>query len=566
MPGTGSQGTSAPPHTLIAVTASATSPHVDAADRATTGAVRPVWLVLGRVAVAAASGVLLYLAFPPRALWWLAPIALAGLCAVIWRRTARAGFGYGLVFALAWQLPLLKWLDDFLSPQFGAAPWLGLTAVCALLIAVPIAAMAVVSALPGAPVWMAMLFIAGEALRARFPLNGFPWSKIAYSQADGLFLPLASVGGAPVLGFAVVLCGAGLALLGRVLWGRVPWGRALGARAGRRGLIAAGCAAVLPVVAGAALWPSVGPARPDEPSLRVAIVQGNAPNVGIDLMAHDDTIWANHRQRLDGLIREIRTGARQRPDIVLLPESATTVRPGDPVRAQLAGYADQLGVSLVVGAKRYAGDGTVRNSVLAFQPGRGQTAQYDKQELVPFGEYVPWRSIASWFTPFVDESSDMTPGDRPGVFDVAGTRIGLANCYEIAYDRIAREAVDGGAQLLTVPTNNAWYGHSEMSYQQLAMSRIRAVEHDRAVVNAATSGVSAIVRPDGGVTRQTDLFQPATLVGDVPLRSQATLSDRLGVLPELALTASGLLALLLAIGNRLRDRRHRERQEETSTT
>lgn len=532
-----------------------TSSQPDTGNRAPASRIRRALPVLARCAVAAGAGMVLYLSFPPRTLWWLAPIAVAALCAVIWRRTARAGFGYGLLFALAWQLPLLKWLDDFLSPQFGLAPWLALSTVCALLIAVPVAAMAVVSSLPGAPVWMAMLLVAGESLRSNFPLNGFPWNKLAYSQADGVFLPLASVGGAPLVGLAVALCGAALACGGRAL---------LAGAAGRTGgLLLSGCLLVIPIVAAAALTPTITD-QPDGRTLRVAVVQGNAPNVGIDLRSEQDTIWANHRRQLERLTQQIHSGNRERPDVVVLPETATALDRTGEIRAQLREYTDDLRVPLVVGARTYPPDGTVRNSVLAFEPGRGQTAQYSKQELVPFSEYIPLRAIASWFTPFLDGAGDMTPGDRPAVMDVGGNRLGFAICYEIAYDWVARQAVDSGAQLLVVPTNNAWFGRTEMTYQQLAMSRIRAVEHDRAVVNAATSGVSAIVRPDGTVTRHTGLFTPATLVGEVPLRSQATLSDRLGVMPELALLVGGLLALLLAIGTRLRDRRARARQDEAS--
>ncbi|MQA09935.1 MAG: apolipoprotein N-acyltransferase [Pseudonocardiaceae bacterium] len=540
------------------VTASVTSSQQGTEQRAPSRPPHPGWFVLARVIGAAGAGVVLYLGFPPRELWWLAPIAFAGLCAIIWRRSARAGFGYGLVFALTWQLLLLRWLDDFLSPQFGLAPWLALSGVCALLVAVPVAGMAVVSSLRGAPVWMAMLFIASEAVRARFPLNGFPWSKIAYSQADGVFLPLAAVGGAPLVGFAVVLCGAGLALCGRVLLGeRVPL-----ATGTTRRMSMAGLAAILPILAGVACGPMVTGPSAAEPHTRVAVLQGNAPDVGVNLGAYDGTVWANHQRRLEEFIGQVRAGERRRPDMVLLPETVAWTRQDDTMRADLAGYADELGVPLVVGAKTYAPDDTVRNSMLAFVPQRGQTAQYDKQELVPFSEYVPLRSIASWFTEFLGSTGDLTAGDRPGAFDVAGTRVGFAICYEVAYDRVAREAVDSGAQLLAVPTNNAWFGRTEMTYQQLAMSRIRAVEHDRAVVNAATSGVSATVRPDGQVTQQTELFTPATLVADVPLRSGVTLSDRLGVLPELALTGGGLVALLIATGGKLRVRVRRRRAGE----
>jgi apolipoprotein N-acyltransferase len=112
-----------------------------------------------------------------------------------------------------------------------------------------------------------------------------------------------------------------------------------------------------------------------------------------------------------------------------------------------------------------------------------------------------------------------------------------------------------GSTLLAVPTNNATFGLSEMTYQQLAMDRERAVEHGRSVVVAATSGVSAIIQPDGQVTARTGLFTPDALVARVPLRSTTTLTDRLGGWPEWVLVAAGLLALAYGVATRVRQRR-----------
>ncbi|MER6800011.1 nitrilase-related carbon-nitrogen hydrolase, partial [Amycolatopsis mediterranei] len=155
----------------------------------------------------------------------------------------------------------------------------------------------------------------------------------------------------------------------------------------------------------------------------------------------------------------------------------------------------------------------------------------------------PARKVAQLVTPFLDsETVDMVPGDGANqTMPAAGTKVGVFICYETAFDYPARDAVRDGAELLVVPTNNAWYGRSEMSVQQLAMSRLRAVEHGRAVVVSAVSGVSAIVAPDGTVTSSTGLFTADSLVGRVPLRTQTTLSDRLG-----AWTEYGLLALAIA--------------------
>lgn len=153
------------------------------------------------------------------------------------------------------------------------------------------------------------------------------------------------------------------------------------------------------------------------------------------------------------------------------------------------------------------------------------------------------RSIVRVFNSNVDRvSRDFGAGTKIGVFDLAGTKVGLATCYEAAFDWAVRDTVTHGAQLISVPSNNATFGRSEMTYQQLAMSRVRAVEHSRSVVVPVTSGVSAVIRPDGEIVAQTKMFTPDVLVEKVPLRSSLTPATRMGTLPE------ALLVALAAVG------------------
>jgi apolipoprotein N-acyltransferase len=486
----------------------------------------------------------LYLSFAPRPFWWLAPLAFTGLALVLHRRTFRGGFGYGYVFGLAFFLPLLTWLQAFLGPDFGPWPWLGLSAMLALYLGLVGGLITVVAKLPAAPIWMALLVIASETPRAWFPFGGFPWGRVAFSQPEGAFLPLASVGGAPLVGFAVVLSGFGLAAL-------ILRATSLNGTFRARSLLAPAVLALAPVVAGLALWPTIGTNAQDG-SLTVATVQGNAPNVGIGLENMPGVLRANHIAESERLLADIRAGKVPKPDLVVWPETATAVRGNDP---QLNALIAKFGVPAIIGAQYWLPNGTVQNSAIVWDPRTGPGQRYAKQQLVPFGEYVPARSIAQLVTPFVNNTADMVPGDGSNeALSVAGTKVGVFICYETAYDYPARNAVAHGAELLVVPTNNAWYGPGEMSYQQLAMSRLRAVEHGRAVVVSATSGVSAIVRPDGTVARSTSLFTAASLVDSVPLRTTTTLSDRLGVWTEYGLFGMALAGLLTGFVLRFRTR------------
>jgi apolipoprotein N-acyltransferase len=169
-----------------------------------------------RVGTAAGAGLLLYVGAPPRELWWLAPVVFAVLWAVLHGRPARAGFGYGLAFGLGFFVPLLSWAGEFVGPL----PWLALATVEALVLALAGAGVAVVSRLPAAPLWAAGVWVAAEALIGRAPFDGFPWGRVAFGQPSGIFLPLAAIGGAPLLTAAVVLTGFGAGeLLRRVSTG-----------------------------------------------------------------------------------------------------------------------------------------------------------------------------------------------------------------------------------------------------------------------------------------------------------------------------------------------------------
>ena len=150
------------------------------------------------------------------------------------------------------------------------------------------------------------------------------------------------------------------------------------------------------------------------------------------------------------------------------------------------------------------------------------------------------------FSDLVDLAGDFKPGDGPGVVRIGNTILGVATCYEVAEDPAYRMAVKNGAQILATPTNNATFGFTDMTYQQLAMSRMRAIELDRAAVVAATSGVSAIVHPDGSVSQQTEIFEANHLVEALPLRTGLTPAARFGAVLEWLLVLAGAAAVLLA--------------------
>jgi apolipoprotein N-acyltransferase len=218
---------------------------------------------------------------------------------------------------------------------------------------------------------------------------------------------------------------------------------------------------------------------------------------------------------------------------------------------------DAAGVPILVGAVLDGpGAGHVRNTGLVWG-GSGWTGDiYVKRHPVPFGEYLPGRALLERLVHrFANEMpNDFVKGSEPGVIKVAGATLGDVICFEVAYDGIVRDTVDGGAQLLVVQTNNASFGRKGESEQQLAMTRLRAVEHGRATVQVSTTGQSAVITPDGRIVAASGLYEAAVLAAELPLRTSSTFADRVGVIPEAVLVAFGVLAIMARCRTGWRDR------------
>jgi apolipoprotein N-acyltransferase len=190
-----------------------------------------------------------------------------------------------------------------------------------------------------------------------------------------------------------------------------------------------------------------------------------------------------------------------------------------------------------------------RNAGILWSPTSGPGAQYIKRHPVPFGEYIPLRGIAKLVTNDVNlVSQDMVGGHGNGLVEGGPFPIGDVICFEVAYDSLVRSSVAAGAQALVVQTNNATFGHTAETYQQLAMSQLRAVENGRTVLQVATTGKSAVIGPDGGIRQQSGaLFTPDVIVARIPLRSAQTVATRVGSIPEYLLAALALIVIAASV-------------------
>jgi apolipoprotein N-acyltransferase len=505
----------------------------------------------GRMAAAVVAGLLMFLAFPPNTLshapgstgiWPLALVGVAVFTLAVRGVRARTGAWLGLLTGLAFFLVLLDWVR-----VIGPDALIGLGLTEAVYFAPLGAGAALVGRLRGWPLWTAALWVGQEYVRGRWPFGGLPWGRLAFSQTASPLTPYAALGGAPLVTFVTALIGALLAL---VLL-RVPLPSAV-RRSGDRDRTAGRSArtAALALAAGAVL--AVGglavPVPTSGRQVTVAVIQGNVPRLGLDFLGQRKAVLDNHIQRTRELAAQIRAGTVAKPELVVWPENSSDLDPyvDADARQSIDAVVKEIGVPVLVGAVVTAPDGhNVENRGIVWDPRTGPGAYYTKRHPVPFGEYVPFRSVLQkLITRFDRVPSDFLPGTWPGLLRLGPVRIGDVICFEVAYDGIVRDVAN--AQMLVVQTNNATYGHTSLPWQQLAMSRLRAVEHGRTVLVAATSGISAIVEPDGRVRTQSGEFVPDIQVAQVPARTARTVADRVGALPEWLLALLGIGAVGVA--------------------
>ncbi|WP_345627372.1 apolipoprotein N-acyltransferase [Rugosimonospora acidiphila] len=518
----------------------------DAAGPAATGRGGvPLWV--GVVLALAAGGAML-LSFPPYGQWWLAPVGVGLLAVAVHRRRLRAGAGLGALAGAALFAPLLDWTHIV----GGVAPWLLLAASQAGYLAVLGLAAAWCGPLIDRHRWVwplvtATLWVGQEALRDREPFGGFPWGRLAFSQGDSALLRFAALGGAPLVTFAVALCGG---LLAAAVWR--PW-RSLP----RRGRILGGAAAlgaVLVVLAGLV----VPLTQPNGKTLTVAVIQGNVPRLGLDFNAQRRAVLDDHANATLKLAQRVAAGTAKQPDIVIWPENSSDIDPLIPqdadARAEINEAATEIKAPILVGAVLEGPGQNLRNAGIVWQPGTGPvTPYYVKQHPVPFAEYMPMRGLAQMVSSRAALVGNFVPGHRSGVLNMGPATVGDVICFEIAYDNLVRSSVTGGGQLITVQTNNADFTTAE-ARQQLAMVQLRAVEHGRDALMASTVGVSAFVTSDGKVHDATQFNTAAELVRTLRLGQEQTLATRLGAVPEFVLAGVAVL-LLVAAGVVRRDRR-----------
>jgi apolipoprotein N-acyltransferase len=509
----------------------------------------PLWLAL---IVAAASGPVIDAGFPDRG-WW--PLTFVGIGLVLWSligRRPRAALLVGFVSGLAFYFIHIEWASLFLGPlPMSALSILEsmFVAVGAMLIAIAYRWVPVV--LPGAvgrmlvlPVVVAGIWVSREAISAVWPYGGFSWGRVSESQSQSPFAHLFPWLGISGVGFVMV---ALVAMAVEVI--RMPRQPTAGAASGlRRTHIVRPVIAVLVI----ALF-AVVPAFPivAKGSTVVAAVQGDGPAGYFDKHSYGDLLAAQYNATQPLFGRHV--------DVVIWPEGASDIDPLESAQAAntFNTVSREMHAPLIAGAITHRGS-KYYNTSLLWEDGKGAVDYYDKKHPVPFGEYVPDRAFWRPFAPSLIDliQREYTPGTTDTVFNVNGVIAGINICFDITDDTVMRDSISSGAEILIAQTNNADFGHTDESVQQLAIARIRAMELGRTLVNNSTVGTSAIIAPDGSTIDQSKTFVAATMVDRVPLSSTITPASVFGQWIEWIVSALGVGGMLAAviIGKRRRRR------------
>lgn len=493
------------------------------------------------------SAALLVLAMPPYSWGWLAIPAVALLTRTINGVTrARSAAVLAALHSIVFFVVLVRWV----------------VAVTPVALVALVLLMALWGAVLGVLLWRVRgqrwalwlapaCWVVVETLRSWLPWGGFPWGRLAFVGGLGDVTRVALVTSATGLTYLIALLGGLLAHL---------WMRD---RSVRRSI--GGVLMTVPLLA-VAVWSATPAVVTDQRgndsdviTQRVLLVQGGVPRAGLMTVEQEFAVFRNHLTATKAAIaaRGL-TPAQARSVLVVWPESsvgyavladATTVQ-------LLQDLVDSTGVSLLSGSVlddsvRTTG---LRNRGMLWQPGRGVTQSYDKQHLVPFGEFVPLRSIARRLTSQVDlVSRDFIGGTRPGIFAIPGSTsiFGDVICFEIAYDANVREL--GDVDFVVNQTNNATYLGSGQPMQQFRMAQVRAAELGKYVLVAATSGVSGAIDSHGQVIPHTVVTENITSAQwiDVPILRARPPSVLVGPVLQWV-CAAVVAAMLLRAGRRKR--------------
>ncbi|HEX6420590.1 MAG TPA: apolipoprotein N-acyltransferase [Acidimicrobiales bacterium] len=464
------------------------------------------------------TGMLVAAALPPWGWWPLAFAGVAGLDRLIAGLPRGARFRRGTLVGLGLYIPSLAWMLDMTAPGYAIATAAYAALLGVAVAAVPAAAPARWLALPGA-------IALTELLRWSWPFGGVPLSSLAVGQVAGPLAGVLRVGGALLLVEVTVVAGLALAA-------------ALGQR-----WRAAGVAAL--VVLAAAGLAAAAPRGQRVAEIDVALVQGGGPQGTRARNTDERLVFERHLEASEAVDGPV--------DLVVWPEDVVDIPElaGSREHRELRDLARRLDATLVVGVVEDDGPEHFRNASVVYSPDGEIVARYDKVHRVPFGEYVPLRSLIEPVGGADLTARDAVVGEAPALLDTPAGPLSVAISWEIFFGDRVREGVGDDAEVVINPTNGSSFTGTLVQTQQVASSRMRAIESDRWLLQVAPTGFSAVIGPDGTVHQRSAVSEQVVLQRTVERRSGTTLYTRAGLAPAL-LAAAASLALGAVAARRAR--------------
>jgi apolipoprotein N-acyltransferase len=468
-------------------------------------------------AAAVGAGLLVAFSLPPWGWWPLAPVGIAVLDRLVANRPRRGRFARGWLFGIGW-LPLGMCWMWYLT----AAGWV----VASLTYAAYIGAACAIA--PGGR-WRRLglpaAIVVAEAIRWSFPFGGVPLASLAISQASGPLAPVVRIGGSLLLTWTVLMLGMALSALSE-----------------RRWRPAAGALAAIVVLVLVAA--TVAPRGHDVATTRITYVQGGGPQGTHAIDTDPHLVFQRH---LDAT-RQIAPGST---DLVVWPENTVDVHEFSTSieRSEVAAEAARLGVAVLVGVTEDDGPEHFKNAQVVVLPDGTLGGRYDKVRVVPFGEWLPLRSVIELVPGQRTDQigRDAVAGHGPAVVDTPQGPVAIAISWEIFFGGRVRDGVGHGGQVVLNPTNGSSYTGTVLQTQQIASSRLRALESGRWLVQVAPTGFSAFVTPDGTVLDRSAISEEAVQTRTVARREGDTWYLRLGDKPVVAVALAVLaVAMLLA--------------------
>ena len=474
------------------------------------------------------AGLLVAFSLPPWGWWPLAYVGVA-LFATCRPNSNRARFIFGTMFALAWLAPGMAWMWFLTAPGYVIAALLfsALHGIAAMITG------AVTDQHKHRAIVGPLAHTLAEALRFSFPFGGVPLATLAISQAASPIAPIVRIGGPLLLTYIVLQIGF---LLARLRDTEMP------KRTVHAALIAV-VVVVLPI-AGA-----IAPHGHDiGRSLNIAAVQGGGPQGTLAINTNSRDVVIRHLDATQ-TIADGSAATGNQLDLVIWPENVIDVNNFSLSieRTEVAAQSARLNAPFLVGITEDLDNKFFTNAQVVVNTDGSLGDRYDKVRRVPFGEFVPMRGLLEAVGAPVDRiPRDARAGHDTAILRAADTTIAVVISWEVFFAGRANEGVERGATLLVNPTNGSSYTGTILQTQQIASSRLRALETGRWLVQVSPTGFSAFVSPSGQVFDRTGVSEQHIITREVQLRSGRTIYSYLGDMPFILIMIASLLALLIA--------------------